>query len=97
MAKAELYNIYLKHKPSVTAEEIKKQMDLSLDWYKYADQCWIVETTSTPEKWLTRLKPLAEPGGFLFICKIDASVRQGWMATSFWEWLKPKAEKKKSL
>lgn len=94
MATAELFNIYLKHKPGVTAQQIQDQMDLSLDWFKYADQCWIVHTTSDPEKWLTRLKPLVEPGGHVFICKLDASIRQGWMAKSFWEWLQPKAEKK---
>lgn len=93
---AELFHIYLKRKPGVTVNQIKEKMDLGLDWFKYADECWIVETTSTPEKWRARLKPLVEPGGYLFICKLDASVRQGWMSSSFWNWLKPKANKKQT-
>jgi len=81
-------HIFIKPKSGVTEEMVKKKMDLSIDWYKYSEYCWIVKTTSTVEKWQTRLKPLVEPDGTLLIMTVDPSKRQGWIAKGFWEWLK---------
>jgi hypothetical protein len=88
---ATLYHIYVSPKAGVTNEQIEKKMDLALDWYKYGNNCWIVKSTSEPSKWQTRLKPLVEPSGTLFICKLDVTQRQGWMPKKFWEWLKSDA------
>ena len=81
-------HIFIKPKPRVTEEMVKSKMDLSIDWYKYSEYCWVVKTTSTPDKWQTRLRPLVEPDGTLLILAVDPSRRQGWMAKGFWEWLK---------
>ncbi|WP_329847420.1 hypothetical protein [Stenotrophomonas sepilia] len=81
-------HVFLKPKEGVTSDQVKEKMDLALDWYKYADDCWVVKTTSEIEKWQARLKPLAEPDGSLLIFKLDASKRQGWLAKSFWKWLR---------
>jgi hypothetical protein len=89
---AELYHIYLDPKEGVTSEQIKKKLDLAVDWYKYAENCWIVETTSDASKWQLRLRPLAEPDGSLLIFKLDHTERQGWMTTKFWDWLKDKGK-----
>lgn len=92
------YHVYLKPKPGITEEQVKEQMNLAVDWYKYADYCWVVKSTSEAGKWQTRLKPLVEPGGNLLILGMDPATRQGWMAKGFWEWLtnarKPPAPKK---
>lgn len=85
---ASFVHIFIKPKSGVTEEMVKKKMDLSIDWYKYSEYCWIVKTTSSVEKWQTRLKPLVEPGGTLLIMEVDPSKRQGWIAKGFWEWLK---------
>lgn len=87
---AELYHIYLEPKEGVAPEDIKKKLDLALDWYKYAENCWIVETTSDANKWQLRLRPLAEPEGSLLIFKLDRTDRQGWMTKDFWDWLSGK-------
>lgn len=85
---AKFLHIFLKPQPGVQNEKIKEQMDLAVDWYKYADNCWVVKTTSEVEKWQTRLKPLVEPDGVLLILTLEPSKRQGWIGKSFWEWLK---------
>lgn len=85
---ADLYHIFIRPKTGVTEEEVKKKMNLAVDWYKYSEYCWVVKTTSNATKWQTRLKPLVEPKGTLLILKIDPSERQGWIAKGFWEWLK---------
>ena len=90
MPTAIMYHIYLKPKADVTTDQVQAKINLALDWFKYGDNCWIVESTSDVAKWQTRLKPLVDPAGYFFICKIDISVRQGWMSKSFWEWLKGK-------
>lgn len=88
MSKAVYYQIYLVPKEGVDYEMVKKKIDLSLDWFKYDKSMWIVYSTSDVKKWQTRLKPLVEPSGNLFICEINPQNRNGWMSKKFWEWLK---------
>ena len=85
---ATLYHIYLAPKPGVTVQQVIKKLNLAVDWYKYGENCWIIKTTSDAGKWQTRLKPLVEPQGSLFIAKLEPThQRQGWMPKSFWDWL----------
>lgn len=82
------YHIYLQPQEGITQSQINDQIDLAIDWYKYAPNCWVVKSTSEIERWQTRLKPLVEPDGSLVVLKVDPWVRQGWIAKGFWEWLK---------
>ena len=82
------FHIYLDPKAGVSYEQIVKTMNLGLDWYKYDKKVWVVYTTSDFDKWKTRLEPLAKKGGNYFVAEIDVTKRTGWMAKSFWEWLK---------
>ena len=93
MAKS-LFHIFLKPKAGINEDQVKEKMNLAVDWYKYSDYCWILKSTSDAAKWQTRLKPLVQPGGTLLILKIDPTQRQGWIAKSFWEWLKEGDDKK---
>ncbi|MFA6151244.1 MAG: hypothetical protein WC716_07990 [Chitinophagaceae bacterium] len=88
MDNGKFYQIYLKPKEGIDEETITKKMNLSLDWFKYDKNNYIVWSTSDIAKWMTRLKPLAEPSGRLFICEIVSTNRNGWMNKDFWEWLK---------
>lgn len=88
---AALYQIYISPKKGVQQPQVEKKMDLAVDWYRLSDNVWVVETTSDASKWQARLKPLVEPDGFLFICKLDTSDRQGWMPKKYWEWIKERS------
>lgn len=85
---ASFLHIFIKPKSGITNDMVKEKMNLAVDWYKYADYCWVVKTTSDVAKWQTRLKPLVDPDGSLLILTINPSERQGWISKSFWNWLK---------
>lgn len=91
---ATFLHIFIRPKAGITEEAVKAKMNLSIDWYKYSDYCWVVKTTSDVVKWQTRLKPLVEPDGTLLILTIDPKKRQGWIAKGFWTWLKKSIEPK---
>jgi hypothetical protein len=91
---ASFLHIFVQPKAGVTEEMVKAKMNLAVDWYKYANHCWVVKTTSDVAKWQTRLKPLVEPDGTLLILTVDPTMRQGWIARSFWDWLKKNVEPK---
>lgn len=85
---ANFFVVYIKRTASASFEDVKKKMDHSLDWYRVEETLWILYTTSDVEKWYARLSPLVKEGGNLFICKLDITVRQGWMNKDFWSWLR---------
>ena len=81
-------HIFMRPKASVSEEAINAKMNLAVDWYKYAENCWVVKTTSEVDTWQLRLKPLVEPSGSLLILTLDPTKRQGWIAKGFWDWLR---------
>jgi hypothetical protein len=85
---AAFYNVYISPREGVTREDVQKQMNLAVDWFRYDPKNYVIYTTSDAAKWQARLKPLVEGGGHLFIVKIDPRDRQGWMSRKFWDWLK---------
>lgn len=84
---AEFYHIYINPKKGISYEQLKKKMDLAVDWFSCMRNLWIVYTTSDEDKWASRLKPLVDPDGSLFICRLDISRKQGWMTHEFWDWI----------
>ena len=85
---AAFYVVYIKRNVSASLDDVTKKMDKSLDWYRVEETLWILYTTSNAEEWYARLSPVAKESGNLFICKLDTSLRQGWMSKDFWSWLK---------
>ena len=72
-----------------TDPAVVKKLDLAVDWFRYAPNCWIVYTSSNAQKWYDRLKPLIElHGGNVFIAKLDLTDRQGWISKELWDWLR---------
>jgi hypothetical protein len=92
MAMAEFFNVYIYCKKDVPFEKLEKQMNLSLDWMRITQHVWILYSTSDIDKWQERLRPLVEPDGSLFICRIDIKKRNGWMSKQFWDWINSKPE-----
>ena len=88
MARAVYYHIYIKTKEGITTDKVEEKMNLALDWFRYDKGLYVVYSTSDVKKWMTRLKPLAESGGKLFICELNEDNRNGWMNKDFWKWLR---------
>ena len=87
MATAQFLVVYIKRANDVSYEELEKIMNLSQDWYRIQESVWVLYTTSDVDKWFTRLKPTIKESGRLFICKLDPTIKQGWMDKGFWSWL----------
>ena len=84
------YHVMLKPKLGVSKEQVRTKVDLALDWFSYADNCWILYTTSNAAKLYERFENLVRPGGNLFICRLDVSDRNGWITKELWGWLNKK-------
>lgn len=82
------YHIYISPKDGVTRAQYRPKMDLAIDWFRYDDKNWIVYTTSDARKWDSRLREFVNPGGHLFICKLQIDDYFGFMSKKLWEWLK---------
>jgi len=90
MAQGRYLNIFINPKAEFSREDVEKKINLSIDWFRYNENTYIVYTTSTIDKWMLRLKPLVEPNGRLFICEMVTTNRNGWMQKDFWNWLRKK-------
>ena len=88
MAKANHYVVYIERRSDVSLEDLEEVMNLANDWYRIRYNCWILYSTSDSEKWYSRLSPLVEDSGSVFICKLDSENSQGWMTKKFWAWLR---------
>lgn len=73
-------------------KEIKPIFDKALDWVRYAPNCWLVWTSSTPQVWYERLMPYLGENDHVFICAVDISLRQGWLPKWIWEWIRKERE-----
>jgi hypothetical protein len=67
--------------------ELTPVFDKALDWVRYAPNCWMLWTTSSPEKWYQRLKPHLGSGEHVFIVELQMSNRQGWLPKKVWDWI----------
>lgn len=85
---ANFYHVFIQPKKGVTSDQVEKKMNLSLDWFRYTSSVWILYSTSRIDKWQERLRPFVDPGGSLFLCRLDISQRKGWMKQEFWDWIK---------
>lgn len=88
MDKAVFYHIYIVPKEGITQEEVEKKINLALDWFRYDNSVYVVYSTSDINKWMTRLRPIVEKDGRLFVCELNHTNRNGWMNKSFWNWLR---------
>ncbi len=68
-------------------EESLPAFNLALDWARYAPNCWIVWTTSSAEKWCTRLKPYLTDNDHMLIATLDLQDYNGWLPQWVWDWI----------
>jgi hypothetical protein len=81
------YHIFISPKDDVTADQVQKVMNLALDWFRCDSNNWIVYTKSDAKKWYSRFQKYVEPGGHIFICKLDIDDYYGLMPKTLWDWL----------
>lgn len=92
---ADLYHLYLEA-PGLSPDDgvLEKKLDLAVDWFRYASNCWLLYSTSSPAKWYERLGPFVrERKGNVLIVRVDPLHRQGWMSKQLWQWIRDKTQK----
>jgi hypothetical protein len=91
------YHVLIFPKSGVDPKRIEKKFDLARDWFRFNSTNWVIETNKDADTWYARLKEFVQPGGNLFICKLDISDRQGWMPRTFWDWLRPRKASRREV
>jgi hypothetical protein len=74
-------------KSGLDSEEVEKTLDKAIDWINVASNCWLVWTSSSPEKWYLRLKKHLASEDQLFVCEVNIANRSGLMSPAFWEFI----------
>lgn len=72
----------------VDEKNLNTTLDKSISWKKVMPGCYIVRTSSDAQKWYARIKKTVGEDLNFFICKVDISHRQGWLAKEVWDWIK---------
>jgi hypothetical protein len=91
---SDLYHIYIWPKSGTDREAVEAVLSKGMDWLRYHNHFYILETRQTADTWQKRLLPLVEPDGHLFICRFDPQQYHGWMSRQFWDWFQKKITKK---
>ncbi len=73
-----------------TVQQVEEKLNPALDWFRYADGCYLLYTTTPIKTWATRLHPLVT---YVLILEIDPEGYWGFMPKNLWSWLKEKKEK----
>lgn len=61
----------------------------ALDWFRYADQCYLVWTSSDAETICRKLLRVPGMQGVrIFTCAIDVNDGFGYLSPAVWEWLR---------
>ena len=68
-------------------------LNKAVDWLRFAPNNWLVWTSTSPDRWYLRLKPILKSGDTLLICEVDMSRRSGNMPRSFWDFVKARVSK----
>ncbi len=69
------------------ASGMRTAFDQAVDWVRYAPNCWILKTTSDPDIWYARLKPLLREDDSVFICEVNLASRAGFLPNHVWDWI----------
>lgn len=60
------------------------------EWQHPLESTWIVATVHNENDIYNRLKPVLDTNDLLLIFKVVPGDHQGWLAKSFWEWMRTK-------
>lgn len=92
MSEARFLSVTFDFKHAPDEVELNAILDRAKDWVKFAPESWLLWTTSTPDRWNTRLKKVARTGDRFVIFEVDISQRSGVMPRSFWEFIRSHSE-----
>jgi hypothetical protein len=56
-------------------------------WARYAPNCWIVKTDSTPQQMADAIRGVVDEMDTIFVCELNLSNNQGFLHPEIWEWI----------
>ena len=77
-------------------KELEPVFDKALAWVRYAPNCWLVQTTATPERWLGRLKLYLGPKDLVCIVELTPNTFNGILPQWIWDWIEEHQPKPRS-
>jgi len=94
---AGFYHVYIRTANFVPDDAqralIESSLNLAKDWYRYDPNNYIIYTSKDAKIWTQRLMRWIKEGGFLLVCRIDPTDKNGWMPKTFWDWMSKLKEK----
>ncbi len=80
------YVVMIALNPGLTIQDVQNAL-AGIDYYRIANNVWVVHTIYNSNGIYNRLTSLAHPSGQLFISRLDPREKQGWMVPEFWKWI----------
>lgn len=91
---ARFLHVTVKWGGTPNTKEIQKVIDTSLDWAKYAPNCWVLWSTREVREWLGYIKPHLSSNDSVFVFEINLSepgrTYAGLWDKWFWDWVQRK-------
>jgi len=82
-----LLHISIDFHGELNTEAIKKTFSKAIDWIYYMPNCWLVLTTSSPDRWYARLMPLLGDLDTMLIYEVKPEALSGWVGQWIIEWI----------
>lgn len=72
--------------PGLTIADVQSALGNDHQWYRIANNVWVVYVSHDKEWLYSRLQHLAYPSGSLFISRLKPGEHYGLMPQEFWDW-----------
>jgi len=81
------YVVMVNVNPGLTVQDVQTALTNEIQWYRIANNVWVVHTDRGSGWLYQRLIGLANPSGTLFISLLSPTDRQGWFDKKLWDWI----------
>lgn len=88
-----LYNVQAAFRPGVDVATFQAALNPADSWYRISNNSWIICSPNEGARiWTERLSPYTQPGGWLFVSRVDTTEYYGRMPNEFWAWFRTHSE-----
>lgn len=87
MSEGRFLHLTIEFKDKADPAGLEKVINKAIDWIRYSSNSWILWTTSTPDVWFGRLKPMIKSGDRVLIVACNPADRAGFLPKWAWDWM----------
>ena len=81
------YVVMVNATPGLAVSDVQEALGTDHDWYRIANNVWVVRTHLSVDSLHNRLEYCVRPSGTMFISQLNPRQHQGLMPQEFWDWL----------